>query len=85
MPATIGRAFLLEYGLLGCLTAGIAAVLGSAAAFLVITEIMKLEFVFQPWAVVSTAIIATAITLLFGFAGTWRALGQKAAPLLRNE
>lgn len=83
--ATIGRAFLLEYGLLGCLTAGIAAVLGSGAAFLVITEIMKLEFVFQPWAVVSTAIIATAITLLFGFAGTWRALGQKAAPLLRNE
>ncbi len=83
--ATIGRAFLLEYGLLGGLTAAIAAVLGSLAAFLVITEIMRLEFVFQPWAVVSTAVIATAITLLFGFAGTWRALGQKAAPLLRNE
>ncbi|WP_282604892.1 ABC transporter permease [Pelagibius sp. Alg239-R121] len=83
--ATIGRAFLLEYGLLGCLTAAIAAVLGSLAAFLVITEIMRLDFIFQPWAVVSTAIIATAITLLFGFAGTWRALGQKAAPLLRNE
>ena len=83
--ATIGRAFLLEYGLLGCLTAAIAAILGTTAAFLVITEIMRLDFVFQPWAVVSTAIIATAITLLFGFAGTWRALGQKAAPLLRNE
>ncbi len=83
--ATIGRAFLLEYGLLGGLTAAIAAVLGTTAAYLVITNIMRLDFVFQPWAVVSTAIIATVITLLFGFAGTWRALGQKAAPLLRNE
>jgi putative ABC transport system permease protein len=30
-------------------------------------------------------VAATAITLAFGFAGTWRALQQKAAPLLRNE
>jgi putative ABC transport system permease protein len=26
-----------------------------------------------------------AVTLALGFYGTWRALGQKAAPLLRNE
>jgi len=83
--ATIGRVFLFEYGLLGCLTALIASVLGSLAAFLVITRVMHLEFIFQPWAIFSTAVIATLITLLFGFAGTWRALGQKAAPLLRNE
>jgi putative ABC transport system permease protein len=25
-----------------------------------------------------------AITISFGLVGTWRALGQKAAPLLRN-
>ena len=25
------------------------------------------------------------IALAFGFFGTWRAMGQKAAPLLRNE
>ena len=31
------------------------------------------------------ALVATAVTLLFGFTGTWRALGQKPAPLLRNE
>jgi putative ABC transport system permease protein len=33
----------------------------------------------------STAVLATLLTLVIGFAGTWKALGAKAAPLLRNE
>jgi predicted lysophospholipase L1 biosynthesis ABC-type transport system permease subunit len=28
---------------------------------------------------------AVGLTVALGFAGTWRALGAKAAPLLRNE
>ena len=82
---SIAQAFLLEYGLLGLVTAAIAAVIGTVAAWLVLTEIMRADFVFLPQAVLSTALIATAITIGFGFVGTWRALGQKAAPLLRNE
>ena len=82
---TVGQAFLLEYGLLGLVTAAIAAAIGTLAAFLVLTEIMRADFVFLPGAVITTALLATAITVGFGFAGTWRALGQKAAPLLRNE
>ena len=82
---SIAQAFLLEYGLLGLVTATIAAVIGTVAAWLVLTEVMKADFVFLPQAVLSTALIATAITVGFGFVGTWRALGQKAAPLLRNE
>jgi putative ABC transport system permease protein len=35
--------------------------------------------------VATTALLATALTLVIGFAGTWKALGAKAAPLLRNE
>ncbi|NIA71061.1 FtsX-like permease family protein [Pelagibius litoralis] len=81
----IAQAFLLEYGLLGLVTATIAAAIGSLAAYLVLTEIMGTPFVFMPQAVLTTALLATAITVAFGFAGTWRALGQKAAPLLRNE
>ncbi|WP_422369405.1 ABC transporter permease [Pelagibius sp.] len=81
----IAQAFLLEYGLLGLVTAAIAAVIGSLAAYLVLTEIMGTPFIFLPEAVLTTALLATAITIAFGFAGTWRALGQKAAPLLRNE
>jgi putative ABC transport system permease protein len=82
---SIAQAFLLEYGLLGLVTATIAAVIGTVAAWLVLTEVMRADFVFLPQAVLSTALIATAITVGFGFVGTWRALGQKAAPLLRNE
>ena len=82
---TVAQTFLLEYGLLGLVTAAIAAAIGTLAAWLVLTEIMHADFVFLPGAVVTTAALATAITVGFGFAGTWRALGQKAAPLLRNE
>lgn len=76
---------LLEYGLLGLVTALIASVIGSVAAWAVVTEVMKFEFSFDPLAVAGAAVIAIAVTLALGFYGTWRALGQKAAPLLRNE
>ena len=46
---------------------------------------MQFDFSFDPLAVVGAAGIAIAVTLALGFYGTWRALGQKAAPLLRNE
>ncbi|MGE5766169.1 MAG: ABC transporter permease, partial [Bacteroidota bacterium] len=82
---TVAQTFLLEYGLLGLVTAAIAAAIGTLAAWLVLTEIMQADFVFLPQAVATTAVLATLITVGFGFAGTWRALGQKAAPLLRNE
>lgn len=76
---------LLEYGLLGLVTALIASVIGSVAAWAVVTEVMKFEFSFDPLAVAGAALIAIVVTLALGFYGTWRALGQKAAPLLRNE
>ena len=76
---------LLEYGLLGLVTALIASVIGTVAAWAVVTEVMKFEFNFDPLAVAGAATIAIVVTLALGFYGTWRALGQKAAPLLRNE
>jgi putative ABC transport system permease protein len=81
----IGQAFLMEYGLLGLVTAALAGLIGSAAAYLILTQLMHMAFRFLLGAVAWTALIATAITLALGFAGTWRALSQKAAPLLRNE
>jgi putative ABC transport system permease protein len=79
------RAFLLEYGMLGVITAVIAGVIGTITAWVVLTQLMDFRWTFIPSAVITTAILCTAITLAFGFVGTWRALGQKAAPLLRNE
>jgi putative ABC transport system permease protein len=81
----VGQAFLMEYGLLGLATAGLAAVIGTLAAYLVLTEVMHMPFIFLPGAVVVTALLAAVVTLALGFAGTWQALSHKAAPLLRNE
>ncbi|MEX2408156.1 MAG: FtsX-like permease family protein, partial [Rhodovibrionaceae bacterium] len=83
--ARIGAAFLMEYGLIGAITAIIATIIGCIAGYIVVTEVMESDFAFMAGPVLVTALGATAITLAFGFLGTWRALAQKAAPLLRNE
>jgi putative ABC transport system permease protein len=81
----IALAFVLEYGLLGLVTAAIALAVGSLAAFLVLTEVMELKFTFIPVAATGSAGVALVVTLGFGLGATWWALGRKAAPLLRNE
>ena len=81
----IGGSFLIEYGLLGLASALLAAIIGSLAAYFVLTRVMHAPWAFLGGAVAATALLATGFTLLAGFAGTWRALGAKAAPYLRNE
>lgn len=81
----IAQAFLLEYGLLGLITALIAALVGSIASWAILTQVMGSAWTFLPSEVILTTILCTTITLGLGFLSTWRALGQKAAPLLRNE
>jgi putative ABC transport system permease protein len=83
--AAVTRAFLMEYGILGIATAALAGVLGTLAGYLILTRVMHQDWQFLPGAVLSTALIATALTLCVGYIGTWRALGAKAAPFLRNE
>jgi putative ABC transport system permease protein len=82
---TVTRAFLIEHGLLGLMAAAIAIALGSLAAWAIVVPVMDLHWRFSVMAALGVAIIAAVITLAFGLAGTWRALGQRAAPLLRNE
>jgi putative ABC transport system permease protein len=81
----IASSFLIEYGLLGLASALIAGIIGSLAAYFVLTRVMHAPWTFLAGNVAATALLATGATLLAGFAGTWRALGAKAAPFLRNE
>ncbi len=83
--ATILRAFLLEYGILGLATGLISAIVGTLVAWAISKWLMNLPWGFDAGAVATTIGITTLLALVAGFAGTWRALGQKAAPLLRNE
>ena len=79
------RAFLLEYGLLGLVTAVIAALLGALIAWIVLTQAMRSPWSFLPGTAIGTASLCLAVMLLFGFVGTWQAMRQKPAALLRNE
>jgi putative ABC transport system permease protein len=81
---TLIKAFTLEYMLLGLSTAIFALLAGSAAAWYVVVRVMTLSASFQPQVAVMTLIVALVLTVGFGLAGTWRILGQKSAPILRN-
>ena len=59
--------------------------LGTLGAWLVITGIMDARWIWQPEILVATAAGGLVVTVAFGFLGTWRALGEKPAPLLRTE
>lgn len=87
LGATRGRllaAYTLEYSLLGLATALFGVAAGSIAAWIVTTEVMNLRFVWLPWPAVAAAGSALIVTILFGLIGTFGALGQKPAPVLRN-
>ena len=77
--------FILEYGLLGLVTASLASIVGSIAAWAVLRFLMNIDWVLLPQTIAVTVIGATIIILAIGVAGTWHTLGQKTAPLLRND
>lgn len=75
----------LEYLFLAASTALAAAVIGSVAGWAVLTRVMRIEWSPVPDVVSLTTIGAGIFIIALALAGTWRALGQKAAPLLRND
>lgn len=81
---TLIRAFSYEYMILGFSTAIFALVSGGAAAWYVINQIMTLPYTFLTDVAVSTLVAALVLTVGIGLIGTWRVLGQKAAPILRD-
>jgi putative ABC transport system permease protein len=77
-------AYALEYAILGLATAVFALLAGGVAAWYVITQIMDGSFVMMPVTAAGAALIALVLTVGFGLVGTWRVLGEKPAPVLRN-
>jgi putative ABC transport system permease protein len=57
---------------------------GTLAAWLIVTELMNLAFVWLAAPAMLAAFGALAVMVIFGLLGTFVALGQKAAPVLRN-
>jgi putative ABC transport system permease protein len=77
-------AYATEYLLLGLATAVFGVLSGSAAGWLIVTELMHLRFNWQPWPAFAASAAAVLVTVILGLAGTFTALGQKPAPVLRN-
>jgi putative ABC transport system permease protein len=77
-------AYTLEYLLLGAATAVFAVLAGSLAGWAIVSQIMHLRFFWLPWPALAAALGAVLVTVVLGLAGTYSALGQKPAAVLRN-
>ena len=77
-------AWVLEYALLGLLTALCASVIGTAASWALISGFLNAEFTPDIFVIASTAISGALATCLLGLFGAWRSLGHRPAPHLRE-
>ncbi|MBI2714168.1 MAG: FtsX-like permease family protein [Rhizobiales bacterium] len=82
--ARLLAAYTIEYLLLGAATALFGVLSGSLAGWLIVADLMHLRFSWQPWPALAAAIMAVLVTVALGLIGTFSALGQKPAPVLRN-
>ena len=82
-PVLLGT-FVLEFTLLGLATAVFALAAGALAAWYVVDHVMGFRAIFDPGVAAGVVAVALAVTIGLGLAGTWRILGQKAAPYLRE-
>ncbi len=77
-------AYSIEYLLIGAATAIFGMISGSLAAWLIVAQLMHVSFTWLPWPALTATVAAVLVTVALGLAGTYMALGQKPAPILRN-
>jgi putative ABC transport system permease protein len=77
-------AYALEYLMIGFATAIFGVIAGSVAAWLIVTRLMTLSFVWQAGSAAGVVAAALIVTVGLGLAGTLLALNQKPATVLRN-
>jgi putative ABC transport system permease protein len=77
-------AFVVEYGLLGALSAILAAGLGIAGAWGILTYVLEIPFTFEPGIVATVTLGAMALTIVTGIMTTWSAMSIRPAHQLRS-
>ncbi|MCC7252754.1 FtsX-like permease family protein [Hyphomicrobium sp.] len=75
----------LEYLMLAVIAGLFAAALGAFAAWIAVSEVMRIPFTFSVPAVLRALALAIGLVLLFGSLGTWAILRAKPAAILRSE
>ena len=76
-------AHLVEYAILALTTGVVAMGLGSLAAYVIVAQVMEVEFIFSALAALQAVGLASAFVLAFGAIATARVLSVKTAPQLR--
>ena len=77
-------AYALEYLMIGFATAIFGVIAGSIAAWLIVTRLMTLSFIWQAGSAAGVVAAALIVTVGLGLLGTLLALNQKPATVLRN-
>ncbi len=76
--------YALEYLMIGIATAVFGVIAGSVAAWLIVTRLMTLSFVWQAGSAAAVVLAALTVTVGLGLVGTLVALTRKPAPILRT-
>jgi putative ABC transport system permease protein len=78
-------AFMLEYGVLGLISAVFGIIVGSLAARGLARYVLEMPFNFSAPIAIVTALVAMVLTIVAGLMVTARALSAKPSVYLRNE
>jgi putative ABC transport system permease protein len=81
----IARAFAVEYVLLGAVAGLIGLTLGSVLSWAVLRYVFDLSWSIHPRVLGIGLLLTMVLTLIVGFASTYRILGQRPLAVLRHE
>lgn len=77
------KTYVFEFAITGFATAALACLLGTGAAYVLLTKLMHGGWTVGPSAVLAPLALGLALILVLGFIGCWRALAQPAGRVLR--
>ena len=80
----IASAFLLEFGILGLLSAGVALLAGCAASWLFVTEVLSARWNFAWEIALASLVIGLVSAITVGGIAIWVSLSKRSSSLLRN-
>ncbi len=83
--ARIIAAHMIEYALLAAITSLIAAVLGTAAAWVTLRRVMDVDFALSLGTLGQALGLSLLLVGIFGAVGTWKVLQARTVPHLRGE
>lgn len=81
----IARAFAIEYVVLGIVAGLIGLILGSILSWTVLRFLFDLPWSIHPRVLGTGLLLTMVLTLIVGFASTYRILGQRPLAVLRHE